>query len=115
MTQLGGLIRARRKGGLLGGGQDPRSVGAFRAVPDAGSGAPRLSEQAQKKSATEEAEKEKKEEINALQGQVAALKEMQTDAQADKVSRVIQDKAHHPQPAWVSPDVALQHICGLSA
>ncbi|KAM3824187.1 centrosomal protein of 104 kDa isoform 1-T1 [Vipera latastei] len=47
----------------------------------------RLSEaelKAQKKSATEEAEKEKKEELNALQGQVAALKEMQTDAQADK-------------------------------
>ncbi|KAL7978561.1 hypothetical protein Chor_005543 [Crotalus horridus] len=43
---------------------------------------------AQKKSATEEAEKEKKDEIKALQGQVAALKEMQTDAQADKVVEI---------------------------
>ncbi|XP_034280121.1 centrosomal protein of 104 kDa [Pantherophis guttatus] len=39
---------------------------------------------AQKKAATEEAEKEKKDEIKALQGQVAALKEMQAEAQADK-------------------------------
>uniref|UniRef100_A0A670ZIQ0 Centrosomal protein of 104 kDa n=1 Tax=Pseudonaja textilis TaxID=8673 RepID=A0A670ZIQ0_PSETE len=42
---------------------------------------------AQKKSATEEVEKEKKDEIKALQGQVAALKEMQAEAQVDKVSQ----------------------------
>ncbi|XP_063001151.1 centrosomal protein of 104 kDa [Elgaria multicarinata webbii] len=39
---------------------------------------------AQKKMATEEAEKQKKDEIKALQGQLAALKEMQTEAQAAK-------------------------------
>ncbi|KAJ7306573.1 hypothetical protein JRQ81_009937 [Phrynocephalus forsythii] len=39
---------------------------------------------AQKKTATEEAEKQKKDEIKSLQGQLAALKEMQMEAQASK-------------------------------
>ncbi|KAH1175822.1 centrosomal protein of 104 kDa isoform X1 [Mauremys mutica] len=39
---------------------------------------------AQKKAATEEAEKQKKEEIKALQGQLAALKEIQAEVQAGK-------------------------------
>ena len=37
--------------------------------------------QAQKKAATEEAEKRKKDEIKALQGQLAALKDIQAEAQ----------------------------------
>lgn len=49
-----------------------------------------LSPQAQKKSATEEAEKEKKDEMKALEGQLAALKEMQAEAQANKVSQGLQ-------------------------
>uniref|UniRef100_A0A6J0SSX4 Centrosomal protein of 104 kDa isoform X1 n=1 Tax=Pogona vitticeps TaxID=103695 RepID=A0A6J0SSX4_9SAUR len=40
--------------------------------------------EAQKKTVAEEAEKQKKDEIRALQGQLAALKEMQTEAQAAK-------------------------------
>lgn len=44
-----------------------------------------LSSQAQKKTASEEAEKQKKEEIKALQGQLAALKELQTETHAAKV------------------------------
>ncbi|XP_066126721.1 centrosomal protein of 104 kDa [Saccopteryx bilineata] len=40
---------------------------------------------AQKKAATEEAEKQKKEEIKVLQGQLAALKEMQAKVQVDRV------------------------------
>nr|XP_048681405.1 centrosomal protein of 104 kDa isoform X3 [Caretta caretta]XP_048681407.1 centrosomal protein of 104 kDa isoform X3 [Caretta caretta] len=39
---------------------------------------------AQKKAATEEAEKQKKEEIKVLQGQLAALKEIQAEVQAGK-------------------------------
>ncbi|XP_066493843.1 centrosomal protein of 104 kDa [Tiliqua scincoides] len=39
---------------------------------------------AQKKTASEEVEKQKKEEIKALQGQLAALKELQTEAHAAK-------------------------------
>ncbi|NXI96060.1 CE104 protein, partial [Psophia crepitans] len=39
---------------------------------------------AQRKAATEEAEKQKKEEIKVLQGQLAALKEMQAEVQAGK-------------------------------
>lgn len=44
-----------------------------------------LSWQAQKKAATEEAEKQKKEEIKVLQDQLAALKEIQAEVQAGKV------------------------------
>ncbi|KAM8790479.1 centrosomal protein of 104 kDa isoform 2-T2 [Rhynchonycteris naso] len=40
---------------------------------------------AQKKAATEEAEKQNKEEIKILQGQLAALKEMQAEVQVDRV------------------------------
>ncbi|NWY62131.1 CE104 protein, partial [Chionis minor] len=40
---------------------------------------------AQRKAATEEAEKQKKEEIKVLQGQLAALKEIQAEVQAGKV------------------------------
>ena len=42
--------------------------------------------QAQKKVATEEAEKQKKEEIKALQGQLAALREMQAEVQVGRVT-----------------------------
>ncbi|KAM7084124.1 centrosomal protein of 104 kDa [Ciconia maguari] len=42
---------------------------------------------AQRKAATEEAEKQKKEEIKVLQGQLAALKEIQAEVQAGKVTR----------------------------
>uniref|UniRef100_A0A452U2Z2 Centrosomal protein of 104 kDa n=1 Tax=Ursus maritimus TaxID=29073 RepID=A0A452U2Z2_URSMA len=41
---------------------------------------------AQKKAATEEAEKRKKEEIKALQGQLAALKDIQAEAQVGKAA-----------------------------
>uniref|UniRef100_A0A452ITR0 Centrosomal protein of 104 kDa n=1 Tax=Gopherus agassizii TaxID=38772 RepID=A0A452ITR0_9SAUR len=41
---------------------------------------------AQKKAATEEAEKQKKEEIKVLQGQLAALKEIQAEVQVGKVN-----------------------------
>ncbi|EMP25936.1 hypothetical protein UY3_16933 [Chelonia mydas] len=43
---------------------------------------------AQKKAATEEAEKQKKEEIKVLQGQLAALKEIQAEVQAGKVVEI---------------------------
>uniref|UniRef100_A0A8C3LE45 Centrosomal protein of 104 kDa n=1 Tax=Chrysolophus pictus TaxID=9089 RepID=A0A8C3LE45_CHRPC len=42
---------------------------------------------AQKKAATEEAERQKKAEIKVLQGQLAALKEIQAEVQAGKVGR----------------------------
>jgi len=44
-----------------------------------------FSSQAQKKAGTEEAERQKKEEIKVLQGQLAALKEIQAEVQAGKV------------------------------
>uniref|UniRef100_A0A452IU67 Centrosomal protein of 104 kDa n=1 Tax=Gopherus agassizii TaxID=38772 RepID=A0A452IU67_9SAUR len=44
---------------------------------------------AQKKAATEEAEKQKKEEIKVLQGQLAALKEIQAEVQVGKFNRFL--------------------------
>lgn len=44
-----------------------------------------FSSQAQKKAATEEAERQKKAEIKVLQGQLAALREIQAEVQAGKV------------------------------
>lgn len=46
--------------------------------------------QAQKRAATEEAEKQKKEEIKALQGQLAVLQEMQALVQVGRVGPSVQ-------------------------
>ncbi|KAM6435484.1 centrosomal protein of 104 kDa isoform 1-T3 [Liasis olivaceus] len=51
---------------------------------------------AQRKTATDEAEKEKKDEIKALHGQLAALKEMQTEAQAAKEKESDFQKSKNP-------------------
>ncbi|XP_036726603.1 centrosomal protein of 104 kDa isoform X2 [Balaenoptera musculus] len=57
---------------------------------------------AQKRAATEEAEKRKKEEIKALQGQLAALKEMQTDVQ-EKESEAAKAKNQDTQGRKAAP------------
>ncbi|KAM9107515.1 centrosomal protein of 104 kDa isoform 3-T4 [Megaptera novaeangliae] len=57
---------------------------------------------AQKRAATEEAEKRKKEEIKALQGQLAALKEMQADVQ-EKESEAAKAKNQDTQGRKAAP------------
>ncbi|XP_068394852.1 centrosomal protein of 104 kDa isoform X2 [Eschrichtius robustus] len=57
---------------------------------------------AQKRAATEEAEKQKKEEIKALQGQLAALKEMQADVQ-EKESEAAKAKNQDTQGRKAAP------------
>ncbi|XP_014448180.1 centrosomal protein of 104 kDa isoform X2 [Tupaia chinensis] len=62
---------------------------------------------AQKKAATEEAEKQKKEEIKALQGQLAALKEIQAEVQ-EKESDTVRPKNQDPQGRKTAPSDALE-------
>ncbi|XP_044798840.1 centrosomal protein of 104 kDa isoform X6 [Bubalus bubalis] len=57
---------------------------------------------AQKRAAAEEAEKRKKEEIRALQGQLAALKEMQAEVQ-EKKSEAMKAKNQDTQERKVAP------------
>ncbi|XP_057410580.1 centrosomal protein of 104 kDa isoform X2 [Balaenoptera acutorostrata] len=57
---------------------------------------------AQKRAATEEAEKQKKDEIKALQGQLAALKEMQADVQ-EKESETAKAKNQDTQGRKAAP------------
>ncbi|KAB0393262.1 hypothetical protein E2I00_016151, partial [Balaenoptera physalus] len=57
---------------------------------------------AQKRAATEEAEKQKKEEIKALQGQLAALKEVQADVQ-EKESEAAKAKNQDTQGRKAAP------------
>ncbi|XP_068014266.1 centrosomal protein of 104 kDa isoform X2 [Melanerpes formicivorus] len=65
---------------------------------------------AQRKAATEEAERQKKEEIKALQGQLAALKEIQAEVQAGKEPgfdlQKPEEQGHQasPQPAAEVPE-----------
>uniref|UniRef100_A0A9L0JPC8 Centrosomal protein of 104 kDa n=1 Tax=Equus asinus TaxID=9793 RepID=A0A9L0JPC8_EQUAS len=73
---------------------------------------------AQKKAATEEAEKRKKEEIKALQGQLAALREMQAEVQekeSDAVKAKNQDtqgrKAAPPDAAEIPDNHYLDNLC----
>lgn len=69
---------------------------------------------AQKKAATEEAEKRKKEEIKALQGQLAALKEMQAEVQ-EKESEATKAKDPDAQGRKAAPPNApdTPDACGL--
>ncbi|KAM5266854.1 centrosomal protein of 104 kDa isoform 6-T7 [Hipposideros larvatus] len=69
---------------------------------------------AQKKAATEEAEKRKKEEIKALQGQLAALKEMQAEVQ-EKESEATKAKDPDAQGRKAAPANApdTPDACGL--
>ncbi|XP_042336407.1 centrosomal protein of 104 kDa [Sceloporus undulatus] len=67
---------------------------------------------AQKKAASEEAERQKKDEIKVLQGQLAALKEMQTEAQAAKEKEADFQKSKNPGDILKAPqptDVADDH------
>ncbi|XP_034875837.1 centrosomal protein of 104 kDa isoform X2 [Mirounga leonina] len=57
---------------------------------------------AQKKAATEEAEKRKKEEIKALQGQLAALKDIQAEAQG-KEGPSVEAESQDPQGGKAAP------------
>ncbi|XP_048206076.1 centrosomal protein of 104 kDa-like isoform X1 [Perognathus longimembris pacificus] len=57
---------------------------------------------AQKRAATEEAEKQKKEEIKALQGQLAALKEMEAEVQ-EKESGAVTAGSQDPQGRKAAP------------
>nr|XP_023407901.1 centrosomal protein of 104 kDa isoform X3 [Loxodonta africana] len=76
---------------------------------------------AQKKAATEEAERQKKEEIKVLQGQLAALKEIQAEAQvgeekeSDTVKPKNQDtqgrKAVPPNAPEIPDNYCLDHLC----
>ncbi|XP_023407901.2 centrosomal protein of 104 kDa isoform X4 [Loxodonta africana] len=76
---------------------------------------------AQKKAATEEAERQKKEEIKVLQGQLAALKEIQAEAQvgeekeSDTVKPKNQDtqgrKAVPPNAPKIPDNYCLDHLC----
>ncbi|XP_014401676.1 PREDICTED: centrosomal protein of 104 kDa [Myotis brandtii] len=80
---------------------------------------------AQKRAATEEAEKQKKEEIKALQGQLAALKEMQAGAQVggcwrrEKGSEAAKAKSPDPDgrsaapcsPPEASENPGLDNLC----
>nr|KAF6377522.1 centrosomal protein 104 [Myotis myotis] len=73
---------------------------------------------AQKRAATEEAEKQKKEEIKALQGQLAALKEMQAGAQ-EKGSEAAKAKSPDPDgrsaaprsPPEAAENLGLDNLC----
>ncbi|XP_069893277.1 centrosomal protein of 104 kDa isoform X1 [Dipodomys merriami] len=60
---------------------------------------------AQKRAATEEAEKQKKEEIKVLQGQLAALKEIQAEVQ-EKESAAVMPAIQDPQGRRVAPPAA---------
>ncbi|XP_021573586.1 centrosomal protein of 104 kDa [Carlito syrichta] len=60
---------------------------------------------AQKKAATEAAEKQKKEEMKALQGQLAALKEVETEGQV-KESNAVTPKSQDPQGRKAAPPAA---------
>ncbi|XP_033051993.1 centrosomal protein of 104 kDa isoform X7 [Trachypithecus francoisi] len=62
--------------------------------------------QARRKAATEEAEKQKKEEIKALQGQLAALKEIQAEVQ-EKESDAVKPKNQDIQGGKAAPAEAL--------
>ncbi|XP_036203802.1 centrosomal protein of 104 kDa isoform X4 [Myotis myotis] len=80
---------------------------------------------AQKRAATEEAEKQKKEEIKALQGQLAALKEMQAGAQVggcwrrEKGSEAAKAKSPDPDgrsaaprsPPEAAENLGLDNLC----
>uniref|UniRef100_A0A8C5P1T4 Centrosomal protein of 104 kDa n=1 Tax=Jaculus jaculus TaxID=51337 RepID=A0A8C5P1T4_JACJA len=57
---------------------------------------------AQKRAATKEAEKQKKEEIKALQGQLTALKEIQAEVQ-EKESDAVRPKNQEPQGRKAAP------------
>nr|XP_054298835.1 centrosomal protein of 104 kDa isoform X2 [Pongo pygmaeus] len=61
---------------------------------------------ARRKAATEEAEKQKKEEIKALQGQLAALKEIQAEVQ-EKESDAVKPKSQDIQGGKAAPAEAL--------
>ncbi|XP_058300272.1 centrosomal protein of 104 kDa isoform X3 [Hylobates moloch] len=61
---------------------------------------------ARRKAATEEAEKQKKEEIKALQGQLAALKEIQAEVQ-EKESDAVKPKNQDTQRGKAAPAEAL--------
>uniref|UniRef100_A0A2K5QAU0 Centrosomal protein of 104 kDa n=1 Tax=Cebus imitator TaxID=2715852 RepID=A0A2K5QAU0_CEBIM len=61
---------------------------------------------AQRKAATEEAETQKKEEIKALQGQLAALKEIQAEVE-EKESDAVKPKNQDTQGAKAAPGEAL--------
>ncbi|KAK2490628.1 hypothetical protein MC885_009174 [Smutsia gigantea] len=65
---------------------------------------------AQKKAATEEAEKRKKEEIKALQGQLAALRETRAEAPAvkEKESEEVKSKTRETQGRKAAPPTALE-------
>lgn len=56
--------------------------------------------QAQKKAATEEAEKRKKDEIKALQGQLAALKDIQAEAQVGNATVSFTPVHGHPDSSF---------------
>ncbi|XP_054114708.2 centrosomal protein of 104 kDa isoform X4 [Callithrix jacchus] len=73
---------------------------------------------AQRKAATEEAEKQKKEEIKALQGQLAALKEIQAEVQekeSDAMKPKNQDtqggKAAHAEAMGIPDEHYLDNLC----